>query len=366
MSCYLSAEIPQSGDRVWNAEVCQVTHQEGESGSDMGTVETLSQSNSLELVTTSAGIFPSPIPHVHLWKCTGVVTPKYQGLVPCCLEERRTGGATNQRLHADAPRLMILAAEVLNYCSPEAVRIFSVLNTLLSSVILRQVLFLRIPLCKQMELMSIISQIYVVGIGLQAHCNHVWTLLHTENLELPLLEVIICNMQPCKGFCYGGGSRVMVLIMHLFFFFSQSESLFCLMCTALCPSTQCAILPRSKDTQDFLTGITNHSNWGVLRTCKSWMRMVSQIYLASAGICHEGRWPRGRAWTREPWNYRLTEVGHDRLRMLWTLTLQWWVCTHFTWLLSGFYNYCHFLLYKRMGEGWLRADGASNWLCRCH
>lgn len=81
--------------------------------------------------------------------------------------------ATNQRLRADAPRLMILAAEVLNYCSPEAVRIFSVLNTLLSSVILRQVLFLRIPLCKQMELMSIISQIYVVGIGLQAHCNHV-------------------------------------------------------------------------------------------------------------------------------------------------------------------------------------------------
>lgn len=139
----------------------------------MGTVETLSQSNSLELVTTSAGIFPSPIPHVHLWKCIGVATPKYQGLVPCCLEERRTGGATNQRLHADAPRLMILAAEVLNYCSPEAVRIFSVLNTLLSSVILRQVLFLRIPLCKQMELMSIISQIYVVGIGLQAHCNHV-------------------------------------------------------------------------------------------------------------------------------------------------------------------------------------------------
>lgn len=85
-----------------------------------------------------------------------------------------------------------------------------------------------------MELMSIISQIYTLGTGLQAHCNRGWTLLHTENVELPLLGVIFCNTQPCKGLCYGGGSRVMVLIMHLFhlffilFYFPNQKAYFAL------------------------------------------------------------------------------------------------------------------------------------------
>lgn len=248
MSCYLSAEIPQSGDRVWNAEVCQVTHQEGESGSDMGTVRTLRQSNSLELVTTCRNI-PLCHPSLALMEmCWGgdIKIPRAFTLLPGG-EKRRTGGATNQRMHADAPRLMILAAEDLNYCSPEAVWIFSALNPLLSSVILRQVLFLRMPLCKQMERMSIISQVYASVIGLQARCNHGWTLMNTENLELPLLAVIFCNMQPCKGLCCGGGSRVTVLIMHLFFYFiffpSQKASfVLCVLLFALAPNVQsCAV-----------------------------------------------------------------------------------------------------------------------------
>lgn len=41
--------------------------------------------------------------------------------------------------------------------------------------------------------MSIISQVYSLDVRLQAHFNHVLTLLYTGDLELPLLQCMYCR-----------------------------------------------------------------------------------------------------------------------------------------------------------------------------
>jgi len=79
-----------------------------------------------------------------------------------------------------------------------------------------------------MDLMSIISQVYSLDVRLQVHFNHILTLLYIGDLGLPLLQCMyhrnsarsvklpLCSMLSRRGLFYGGGSRVMVPIIHFF------------------------------------------------------------------------------------------------------------------------------------------------------
>lgn len=146
--------------------------------------------------------------------------------------------------------------EILSYVLWKLVEPFLLwTHTLLSSFILMQ------ELCRRNTTLQTngahVHHMYTVGIRLQAHCNHVLTLLYTGNLELYLIKcmyhrnsaevcevIILCSILPRRRLFCGGGSGVMVLIKHLFCFcccccFSQSNfhCLFCLICTTLpwCP-----------------------------------------------------------------------------------------------------------------------------------